>query len=174
MNRKILVDVGVLTVAFWGKKGEALLPSRGERVVYPECLENYWLGPADEVQGIRDMQSACRTPCISLELPEKWEYGKLKGKIKQFYMHCSLPITTPCSIMEESERKQLDVAKITRELLEHDMQGEDAALIVAASAFNLNLVTFIVDQQKNTDILLLLSAISEPRYNIHDYLLGSL
>ena len=119
--KKILIDLDVITVAFWDKNNEALKfldrVKKGEFEVY--------------------------TPYSLFDLVTQWKYIELRDKIIHFYNIHSSRIITINNVLEESEKRGLKTEKATEELLKFHVKEEDAVLVIVTSLFNLDyLVTY--------------------------------
>ena len=119
--KKILIDLDVITVAFWDKNNEALKfldrVKKGEFEVY--------------------------TPYSLFDLVTQWKYIELRDKIIHFYNIHSSRIITINNVLEESEKRGLETEKATEELLKFHVKEEDAVLVIVTSLFNLDyLVTY--------------------------------
>lgn len=118
---KILIDLDVLTVAFWNRHKEAL-----------EFLAR-----------VKSGEFEVSTPYVLFDLVATWKYKELKDRIIHFYNLHSSRIITVENIFEESKKQNLDVEKLTKELLETGVKEEDAVLVVVTSLFSLGyLVTY--------------------------------
>jgi len=119
--KRILIDLDVLTVAFWDRNEEALkfldVVKKGEFEVY--------------------------TPYSLFDLVTQWKYIELRDKIIHFYNIHSSRIITINNVLEESEKRGLKTEKATEELLKFHVKEEDAVLVIVTSLFNLDyLVTY--------------------------------
>ena len=119
--KRILIDLDVLTVAFWDENKEALKfldrVKKGEFEVY--------------------------TPYSLFDLVTQWKYIELRDKIIHFYNIHSSRIITINNVLEESEKRGLKTEKATEELLKFHVKEEDAVLVIVTSLFNLDyLVTY--------------------------------
>ncbi|MBI2576873.1 hypothetical protein HYV84_06660 [Candidatus Woesearchaeota archaeon] len=120
----VLVDLDVVTVAFWDKsenadKGRSLLGqiARGE--------------------------VAMATPHYLLSHLEKWRHITLKEKIENYYLKNSRVMLTNEDVDERVAKVGLDDKKLLRELQAHGIKEEDAFLVMVSSIFSLDcLVTF--------------------------------
>ena len=119
--KRILIDLDVLTVAFWDRNKEALKfldrVKKGEFEVY--------------------------TPHIVIDLVSEWRYEKLKNNIKHLYALYSKEILTPQSLLEKFESFSVNSDKIIGLLVKIGVQRDDAALALITSVFELDaLVTY--------------------------------
>jgi predicted nucleic acid-binding protein len=119
--RKILIDLDVITVAFWDRNKEALKflnrVKKGEFEVY--------------------------TPHIIIDLVSQWNHQKLKNSIKHFYELYSREILTSQRLLEKFESSNMDSDKLIASLVKIGVQRDDAALALIASVFGIDvLITY--------------------------------
>ena len=118
MKKKILIDLDVLTVAFWDKKEEAIefleRAKKGEFVIY--------------------------TPFAVLDTLSSWKYQKLKDSIKGFYEIYSTRIVSAEEYIEKSSILKKDGKKIADELAKSGIKEEDALLVVISAIFGLDAI----------------------------------
>ncbi len=118
---KVLVDLDVLTVAFWDKKKEAL----------------------HFLQRIRNGEFDLYTPYVLLEIIGRWKYEKLRDEITEFYTLYSSKILSVKEIINRSKEIGVDYNKVMLNLMSKGVKEEDAVLVFVASAFYLDyLVTY--------------------------------
>lgn len=120
MKKKIVVDLDVITVAFWDKKDEARLIERIKAGVF-----------------------AMTTPYIILEHLSKWNYRNLAEEIASFYEIYSSQIITAQNILDKTEERGLDYKKMLVELINIGVKEEDVVLVIISGIFGVDyLVTF--------------------------------
>ena len=125
MKKKIIVDLDVVTVALWDKKGK-------NTDIAKRFLERIAKG-----------EFYVATPFFLIETVLKWNYKALKQSIKNFYVRYSNKLFTDEEIKDTYENLDIDYVKIIYELENSGIKKEDAALIFVASIFSFDyLVTF--------------------------------
>lgn len=118
--KKIVVDLDVLTLAFWDRKDEAGI-----------------------IERIKGGQLAMITPYIILEHLSKWNYRKLAEEIAGFYGKYSFQIVTAQNIMDEANGADLEYGRLLSELVGVGVKEEDAVLVIISALFDAgHLVTF--------------------------------
>jgi len=121
MIKKILIDLDVVTVAFWDKKDEAI-----------EFLNR-----------IKSGEFMLYIPFIILDLLAKWKHESLRKRIVHFYEVYSDEVITVKSYVEKIKEIKLDDKQLSIEFLSHKIKEEDIVLIIFTSIFSLDyLVTF--------------------------------
>lgn len=122
--RKIIIDLDIITVAAWNKKGEET-----------KTAQRF-------IARVQNNEFSAFTPFFLIELVGQWLYSALAEDIKQFYLKNTSIITN-----EDLENKvaelDLDDKKILLELRAKGVKGEDALLALVTSIFSMDyLVTF--------------------------------
>ncbi|MBI2575260.1 hypothetical protein HYV82_05240 [Candidatus Woesearchaeota archaeon] len=118
--KKIVVDLDVVTLAFWDRKDEARI-----------------------IERIKGGQLAMITPYIILEHLSKWEYRRLAEEIAGFYWKYSFQIVTAQNIMDKSNGADLEYGRLLSELVRAGVKEEDAVLVIISALFDIgHLVTF--------------------------------
>ena len=119
-KKKIIVDLDVVTVAFWDKKDEAKLIERIKSGIF-----------------------AMLTPYIILEHLSKWNHRKLADEIASFYEVYSSQIVTAQNILDKTDDIGVEYRKLLFELVNIGVKEEDVVLVIMASIFDIDkLVTF--------------------------------
>lgn len=119
-KKRVLVDLDVLTVAFWDSKDEAKL------------LERIKGGKFDMV-----------SPYILIEHLSKWNYKKLAHEIAGFYQKYSSQIVTVQNILDKTEEINIEYKKLFTDLLNIGVKEEDIVLVIVAGLFGIDyLITF--------------------------------
>ena len=120
MKKKIIIDLDVVTLAYWDKKDEAKL-----------------------IEKIKGGLFAMVTPYIILEHLSKWNYRKLAEEIASFYETHSFQIITAQNLLEKCNEREIEYKKLLFELLNVGVKEEDIILVIISSIFSLDyLVTF--------------------------------
>lgn len=120
-KKKIIIDLDVVTVAFWDKKEDAI-----------KFLER-----------IKSGEFVLYTPFIITELVSKWKHEPLRIKIIEFYEVHSDKVITAKSYLRKIEELKLNDKQLSADLLHHTVKEEDTILVIFTSIFNLDyLVTF--------------------------------
>lgn len=129
-KKKIIVDLDVVTIAFWDKKDESKL-----------------------IEGIKSGRFAMLTPYIILEHLSKWNHRKLADEIARFYEVYSFQITTAQNILDKADDKYIEYRKLLMELVGIGVKEEDVVLVIVASIFDADyLVTFNRKHLKNNEV----------------------
>jgi len=130
MKRKILIDLDVLTLAFWDNKD-----------------------PGKIIERIKRGEFELYTPYLLLDILSKWRHKTLAEKIKNFYSVFSSKIITSENIIERKSGAEIET--LTKELIKIGIKEEDISLILVTSIFDLDyLVTFNRKHlYENTDII---------------------
>ena len=127
-KKKIIIDLDVVTVAYWDKKELAI-----------KFLDR-----------IKEGEFILYTPFIILDLINRWKYESLKDKMINFYEIYSDKIMTLKSYERRIEETKLDDKKLSSDLLSYHIKEEDIVLIIFASIFSLDyLITFNRKHLKN-------------------------
>ena len=126
---KIIVDLDVVTLAFWDKKDEAKLIEKVKSGLY-----------------------SMTTPYILLEHLSKWSYRKLAEQIASFYEVYSSQIISAQNILDKTNEIDIDYKKLFAELLKVGVKEEDIILVIIAGIFDIDyLVTFNRKHLKNNE-----------------------
>lgn len=129
MKKKIIVDLDVVTLAFWDKKDEAKL------------IERIKGGKFDMV-----------VPYILLEHLSKWNYRKLAEEISGFYEKYSSQIITAQNILEKTKERGIEYGNLLMKLINISVKEEDVILVIIASIFHIDyLITFNRKHLKNNE-----------------------
>ncbi|MBI2508090.1 hypothetical protein HYV89_04000 [Candidatus Woesearchaeota archaeon] len=128
-SKKVIIDLDVVTLAFWDKKDGAKLIERIK---------------ANEFEMI--------SPYILLDHLSKWDYRKLAEEIREFYEKYSSEIITARNLLEKTEEINIEYYKILNELISIGVKEEDVVLVIISSLFNVdNLITFNRKHLKNKE-----------------------
>ncbi|MBI2659037.1 hypothetical protein HYX05_02980 [Candidatus Woesearchaeota archaeon] len=120
MKKRIIIDLDVVTVAFWDKKDEAKL-----------------------IERIKSGKFAMVTPYIILEHLSKWNYQKLADEIASFYEIYSSQLITAQNILDKTDEFHIEYKKLFTELVDIGVKEEDVVLVIIASIFDIDyLITF--------------------------------
>ena len=129
MKNKIIVDLDVLTLAFWDKKDEAKLIGRIKSGVFTVV-----------------------TPYIILEHLSKWNHRKLADEIARFYEVYSSQIVTAQNILNKTNDMNVEYKKLLFELVKLGVKEEDVVLVIISSIFDVDyLVTFNKKHLRNKE-----------------------
>jgi len=129
MKKKIIVDLDVVTLAFWDKKDEAKL------------IERIKGGKFDMVVSY-----------ILLEHLSKWNYRKLAEEISGFYEKYSSQIITAQNILEKTKEGSIEYGNLLMKLINIGVKEEDVILVIIASIFHIDyLITFNRKHLKNNE-----------------------
>jgi predicted nucleic acid-binding protein len=132
VKKKIIVDLDVVTVSIWDKKGE----NADLAVKFIDRVEKG--------------EFYVMTPYFMLELISKWKYSQIKDYIGNFYLKFSDEILSNEELDDKFDSIGIDDVKILNELKNREIKGEDALLVVVASAFDAAcLITFNRTHLKN-------------------------
>ena len=124
-KKKILIDLDVVTVAFWDYKGDNVEIARK----FIERIENgeFYVG----------------TPFLIIEVVLKWKHESLKRNIEEFYVRYSNKLFTDTEIKEKCIEMNVNYEYALSKLADAGIKREDAALVLVASLFSFDyLVTF--------------------------------
>ena len=129
MKKKIIVDLDVITLAFWDKKDEAKLIGR-----------------------IKDGRFIMVTPYIILEHLSKWNHRKLAEEIASFYEVYSFQTVTAKKILDKTKDMQIEYRRLLFELVNIGVKEEDVVLVIISSIFDVDyLVTFNKKHLRNKE-----------------------
>ena len=129
MKKKIILDLDVVTLAYWDKKDEAKL-----------------------IEKIKDGVFAMVTPYIILEHLVKWNHRKLAEEMASFYEKYSSQIITAQNILEKTNELNIEYGKLLFELVNIGVKEEDVILVIVSSIFEIDhLVTFNRKHLKNNE-----------------------
>ena len=118
-KKKILVDLDVVTVAYWDKS------------------ENGDLG-RELVSKVKRKRLDMATPLYLLQHLEKWKYIILKEKIEDFYIKNSVILLTNEDVDSKIDKLAIDDGKILLELQSLGVKEEDAFIVLITSIFHLD------------------------------------
>lgn len=119
-KKKIVVDLDVITLAFWDKKDEANL-----------------------IEKIKSDKFEMITPYILLEHLSKWNHKKLADEIAGFYGKYSSQIITAKNVAEKTEEINIEYGKLLNNLVNAGVKEEDVILVIISSLFDIDyLITF--------------------------------
>ena len=118
--KRILIDLDVLTVAFWDRNKEAL-----------KFLDR-----------VKKDEFEVYTPYSLLETLEKWKHIKLKQKMKNFYEIYSKKIISTNEALEIIEKEKIESKKVLEDLERENIKEEDATLVLIAAISEIDIVTF--------------------------------
>ena len=125
IKRKIVIDLDVITVAIWDKKGE-----------------NVRLA-VKFIDRVKDKEFYVMTPFFLLELVSKWRYSQLKDYIEEFYLKFTNKMISNEDLDEKIDSISIDDKKIINELNNQGIKGEDSLLVLITSIFDADyLITF--------------------------------
>ena len=125
MKKKIIIDLDVVTVSIWDKKGQ-----------------NVRLA-VKMVERIKSKEFYVMTPYFMLELVSKWRYSQLKDYIEDFYLKFTDKMLSNEDLDERIDSMNIDDKKIITELKNIGIKGEDSLLVLVASIFGVDyLITF--------------------------------
>ncbi len=123
--KKILLDLDVVTVAFWDKKGKQ-----------KELADTF-------IQRIQNNEFFVGTPFLLVELVLLWKHEGLKQAIRDFYVQHSSRFFSDAEIRERCRLLQVDYEPVLTKLEGAGIKREDAALVLIGSLFSYDyLVTF--------------------------------
>lgn len=121
MAKKILIDLDVVTVAFWDKNKDA-----------ESFLERVKSGELEVV-----------TPYILLDLLSKWKHDKLSEKLTHFYELYSSEVLSAQKVFDKINKLQVNGEEITNELIKKGVKEEDIVLVIVTSIFDIDyLITY--------------------------------
>jgi len=123
MKKKILIDLDVLTIFAW-KKGDNV-----------EVAEEF-------IGRVKKGNFEVYTPYTLLELVSEWKNKKLQNAILDFYSHYSTEILTIEKVSERFLELGITRDKLTPIFLKLGIKEEDFTLVLIASAFKIDIVTF--------------------------------
>ena len=120
IKKKILIDLDVVTLAFWDKKDEAKM-----------------------IEKIKGGMFFMVTPYILLEHLSKWSYKQLADEITHFYEAYSSQIITAQNILEKVTALGIEYRGLLMELVNIGVKEEDVVLVIISSIFDVDyLITF--------------------------------
>ncbi|MBI2652139.1 hypothetical protein HYX00_01625 [Candidatus Woesearchaeota archaeon] len=129
IKKRIVVDLDIVTLAFWDKKDEAKL------------IEKIKGGLFDMI-----------TPYIILEHLSKWTYRKLAEEISNFYETYSFQVVAAQNILDKTKEIQIEYSRLLMELVNTGVKEEDVILVIISSIFDVDyLVTFNRKHLKNNE-----------------------
>ena len=120
IKKKIMVDLDVVTIAFWDNKDDAKLLER-----------------------VKGGKFSMITPYILLEHLSKWNYRKLADEIASFYEKYSDQIVTAQNLLDKTNEANVEYIELLAELVNIGVKEEDVVLVIITSIFAVDyLVTF--------------------------------
>jgi len=124
-KKKIMIDLDVVTVGIWDKRGEKSEVARG----FMQRVEN------NEFEVV--------TPFSIIELVLKWRYENLKEDIKEFYLNNTSKLLNDTDIRNQVLKEKTDPNLVLPRLRREGIKDEDSLLVFLSSIFRLDyLVTF--------------------------------
>lgn len=114
--KKILIDLDIVTVAFWDKNKEAI-----------EFLNKVKSGGFEVY-----------TPYTHLEILASWEYKKLTSEMLEFYGQHSIKIISVIEVDRKITELNVDRDFLLKKLSKVCGKEEDAILVLIASIFDLD------------------------------------
>lgn len=127
-KKKILVDLDVVTVSIWDKKG------------------------LDFINRIEGGEFEVYTPYALLDLVLRWNYKELVEEIRKFYELYSDKIITARMLEARIEELGVDNKSLNKDLVRSGVKDEDAILTVITSIFRIEyLVTYNRKHLKNKE-----------------------
>lgn len=125
MMKKIIIDLDVVTVSIWNKKGKQL-----------EAAEKF-------IKRVWRREFYIITPFFLLELVSKWKHIQLKDFIEDFYLKVTDKILSNEDLGTKIDSAGIDDKKVLGELIYYGIKDEDALLVLITSVFNVDyLITF--------------------------------
>ena len=125
MKKKIIIDLDIVTVSIWDKKGKQVETAR------------------EFIEKVENKEFNVGTPFLLIEVVMKWKHETLKNSIKEFYVKNSDRLFTDTEIKEKCEDLDIDYNHALNELENAGIKKEDAALVLITSLFSFEcLVTF--------------------------------
>ena len=118
MKKKILIDLDVLTVAFWDKKKEAM----------------------DFLRRVKKGEFEIYTPHIILDLLANWKHIRLRDEIARFYKLYSRENLPPQKILEKFEKFDIEKKGIVNSLVGVGVKRDDATLAIITSVFDVDIL----------------------------------
>ena len=131
-KKKILIDLDVVTVAIWDKKG-----------LQVEIANKF-------INRVEKKEFYVINPFFLIELALKWKHQELREDIKEFYVSYSNKLISDTEFKEKVKELNINAEKIIKLLESYDIKEEDSVLVLVASIFDLDyLVTFNRKHLKN-------------------------
>ena len=128
-KKRIIIDLDVITLAFWDKKDEAKIIERTQSGKF------YMV-----------------TPYIILEHLSRWNHRKLAVEIASFYEVYSSQIVTAQNILDKSNDMGVDYKELLFKLVNLGVKEEDVVLVIISSIFDVDyLVTFNKKHLRNKE-----------------------
>lgn len=125
MKKRIIVDLDVVTVSIWDKKGENV-----------DLAVNF-------IGRVKNREFYVITPFFLLELVARWRYDQLKDHIEEFYLKFTDQMLSNEDLDEKIDSLDIDDKKVITELQDSGIKGEDSLLVLTASIFEADyLITF--------------------------------
>ncbi|MEK6984431.1 MAG: hypothetical protein AABX33_07695 [Nanoarchaeota archaeon] len=124
-TKKIIIDLDVVTVSIWDKKGKNV-----------RLAVNF-------INRVKNKDFYVLTPFFLLELVSKWKYSQLKDYIEDFYLKFTDEMLSNEDLDLKIDSMLVDDKKIITELRNQGIKGEDSLLALVASIFEVDyLITF--------------------------------
>lgn len=131
-KKKILIDLDVITVSIWDKKGKQV-----------EIARRF-------IERVKSQEFYVVNPFFLIERVLKWKYDALKEEIKEFYVNYSNKLLSDTEINNQINIKKIVQNKILSEIMKIGVKDEDAFLAFVGSLFSVEyLVTFNRKHLKN-------------------------
>jgi len=125
MVKKITIDLDVVTVALWNKKGEQFR------------IANEFM------KRVKHREFYLVNPFFLIERVLKWKHEQLKEDIKEFYLNYSNKLLSDTNISNQVIKKGLDPNIVLSDIMNMGIKDEDALLVFINSLFELDyLITF--------------------------------
>ena len=132
MKASIIIDLDVVTVSEWDKKGKNV-----------EIAKKF-------ISRLENKEFSITTPFFLLELVAKWKYDKLKDRIEDFYIKFTDRMLSNEDLDEKIDSLNIDDKKIINELMHEGIKDEDSLLVLICSIFNVDyVITFNKIHLKN-------------------------
>ena len=125
MKKKVIIDLDIITVGIWDKKGEN-----------PKLATKF-------INRVKNKEFYVTTPFFLLELVSKWRYSRLKDYIEDFYIKFTDEMLSNEDLDNKIDSMNIDDKKILHELVINGVKDEDSLLVLVASIFDADyLITF--------------------------------
>ena len=125
MKKKIIIDLDIVTVSIWDKKGEN-----------PKLATKF-------INRVKGKEFCVLTPFFLLELVSKWKYSQLKDHIEDFYIKFTDKMLSNEDLDEKIDSMNIDDKNILNELRNNGVKDEDSLLVLVTSIFDADyLITF--------------------------------
>jgi len=125
IKKKVIVDLDVVTVSIWDKKGEN------------SQLATEFIGR------IKNKEFYVITPFFLLELVSNWKYSQLKDYTEEFYLKFTDTMLSNEDLDEKIDSININDKKVIVELISNGVKSEDSLLVLIASILDADyLITF--------------------------------